>query len=392
MINCVQIYEKLNEILPIEKLEKVDVHGNEKFTIQRHVHTLLYAHLSESSSLREIGSKLKGDIEIQKYTGVISYSQLSRVNSSREADVFKSVFDEVYAKVVRSNGLVKIPLEYGKLKALDSTAISLCLKLFPWAVYRKNVGGVKIHTLYDALHGCPESIVLTDALTHDKTKMSDFITEPGITYLFDRAYLDYNEYDRYCSDGIYFVTRLKKNALIEVLSERAVPNGGNVLSDKTVILGGGTAKMTNPLRLIEVVDSSNGEIFHIVTNRFDLSAEDIADIYRLRWSIEVFFKWIKQHLKIKHFYGRTFNAVLIQIYCALILYCLLKIIHVQYCKKFNFLEMVRLIAACPWNTLDYLIQCLTPTRRTTSKRTKYADSLQGYKEILIEYELFDCFI
>ena len=129
--------------------------------------------------------------------------------------------------------------------------------------------------------------------------------------------------------------------------------------------------------------------FIIVTNRFDLSAEEISDIYRLRWSIETFFKWIKQHLVIKKFYSTSFNGILIQIYTALILYCLLKLIHILYCKKFDFLKMVRLISDGLFNTLEYLIQCLTPTKPPPiQKRFNWK---KEYLALLAEYNLTDDF-
>lgn len=269
------------------------------------------------------------------------------------------------------------------LKVLDSTAVQLCLKLFPWAKYRDKTGAIKIHTLYDMVSGCPESILLTDGLVHDKNKMSDFIVEPGVTYVFDRAYLDHEEFDKYCNSDIFFVTRLKKNAVFKIVEVHSMKEGSAALSDKTVILGSHNARMKNPVRIVEVIDSLSGEPFYIVTNRNDLTADEVSDIYRLRWSIEVFFKWIKQHLIIKKFYGTSPNAILTQIYCALILYCLLKLIHVLYCKKFDFLKMVRLIAGGLFNTLVYLIQCLTPTK-SSAKRRNQSKWQDDYKAVLIE--------
>ena len=267
----------------------------------------------------------------------------------------------MFAELNRHKGLKKIPLNYGILKVLDSTAVQVCLKLFPWAKYRDKTGAVKIHTLYDIVSDCPESIILTDGLVHDKKKMSDFIVESGVTYVFDRAYrlnfclfrpqtelcevqYDHEEFDRYCESGIFFVTRLKKNAIFKTVKVNPIKAESTVLSDKIAVLGSHNARMKNPVRIVGVIDSSNGEEFHIATNRFDLTAEEISDIYRLRWSIETFFKWVKQHLIIKKFYGTSFNAILTQIYCALILYCLLKLVHILYCQKFDFLKMVRLIA------------------------------------------------
>jgi hypothetical protein len=379
----------MQELLPREMFTKMEERS--KYTELRQLNTLIFAHLREKTGLRAIEAGLLSEQKLQEYTGVISYSQISRVNTGREPELFKRVFEAVFAKISSHHGLTNIPLNYGRLKALDSTAVQLCLKLFPWAKYRDKTGAVKIHTLYDLISGCPESIVLTDGLTHDKTQMSAFVGEPGVTYLFDRAYLDHKEFDKYCDDGIFFVSRLKKNAVFKVVGFTPVKEKSKVLSDKTVILGSHDARMKNKVRLVEVVDSSNGEVFYIVTNRFDLTAEEISDIYRLRWSIEIFFKWIKQHLKIKKFYSTSFNGILIQIYTALILYCLLKLIHILYCKKFDFLKMVRLISDGLFNTIDYLINCLTP-KKPPPKRERWShDWVKYYNDVLKEYNLSDVY-
>lgn len=397
MNNVLKIIEIMQEILPKKIVEEMTdkSKGEErvkKFTVLRHINTLMYAHLREKSGLREIASGITASEELQEYTGTISYSQISRVNASREVELFGKTFEAVCGKLMSMTPLGKIPGEYGVLKAVDSTLVKLCLSIYPWAKYRDTIGGVKIHTLYDILNGCPESVILTDGLTHDKTQMTKFINTPGVTYLFDRAYLDYGEFDRYCNEGIYFVSRLKKNAIITVLDERPLSDNGNILSEKTVILGGYSTKMSNSLILIEVVDLSSGESFDIVTNRADLTAKQIADIYRLRWEIETFFKWIKQHLKIKKFYGTSFNAILIQIFTALILYCILKIIHIRYCRKFAFLAMVRFIADSLFITVDYLVKCLTPAKTKTKPKRLRRNPLDGYKEVLLEYGIVDSFI
>jgi hypothetical protein len=397
MSNCITVFEAIQRLLPAKILEELanskdSAHGNEKFSLERHLYTLLYAQLKEKDDLRPIAASLKADRHLQKYTGTISYSQLSRVNAERDSDFFKRTFEAVYAKLMSSSASVGLPFDYGRLKVLDSTAIKLCLTLFPWAEYRKNSGAIKIHTLFDAIKGSPESIMLTPGIKHDRISMEKLITEPGVTYLFDRAYLDHELWDSYCEKGILFVSRLKSNAVFEVLEEYQVKQGGKILTHKKVILGSTNARMSNPVWLVEVIDSSNGEAFHIVTNRFDLSPEQIADVYRLRWSIELFFKWIKQHLKIKKFYGTSRNAVLIQIYSALILFCLLKLIHNTFCKKSNFTFMVRLIADGLWNTVEYLTQCLTPTKPPSTGKPKLVDWKPLYKLILEEYEETDPFI
>lgn len=367
MADCTTVFETLTGFLPKNILEKaIDEtdaeHGTKKFTVLRQLNTMMYAHLTGKTGLRDIEAGIVADKKLQGHTGTISFSQISRVNSDRDTDVFKMIFEATLAKLRKHNGFRIIPGSWGILKALDSTIIRLCTTLFPWADYRDKTAAVKVHTLYNVLLGCPENIVMTEGIIHDKEKMKTFITEPGITYLFDRAYIDYKEYDRYCKEGIFFISRLKKNAIVKALNESAVFKGSTVLSDKEVILGCQSTQMQHSVRIIQVVDSSNGEPFYIVTNRFDLMAEEIAQIYRLRWTIETFFKWIKQHLKIKKFFGTSFNAVLNQIYSALILFCLLKLMHILVDTHNDFLKMVRLLTNGLWNTVSQLQEDLTPKR------------------------------
>lgn len=392
MIDCTTVFDTLTGFLPMNIMEKVidqteAEHGTKKFTVLRQLNTMMYAHLTEKTSLRDIESGIIADKKLQEHTGTISFSQISRTNSDRDTEVFKKIFEATLAKLKKHHGMRIIPGSWGILKVLDSTIIRLCISLFPWAEYRDKTAAVKIHTLYDVLLGCPESIVMTEGIIHDKEKMKTFVKEPGITYLYDRAYLDYKEYDRYCEEGIFFISRLKKNAIIKVLNENAVSKGSPVLADKEVILGCQSTQMQHSLRIIQVIDSSNGELFYIVTNRFDLMAEEIAQIYRLRWTIETFFKWIKQHLRIKKFFGTSFNAVLNQVYSALILYCLLKLIHILVGAKYDFLKTVRLISNGLWNTLSQLHQDLAPKKPPSQIRRKRFNWKKEYETVLIWYQV-----
>lgn len=386
------VFEALKDLLPMKNLESIvedtnTDHGAKKFTALRHLYVLMYAHLKGKRSLRDIESAIEADHNLKKYTDTISYSQISRKNSDRDPKVFEQMFQAMVSQVTQCQGIRDIPSAWGDLKILDATLIRVCLSLFPWAHYRKAVGAVKMHTLIDLVSGCPEKIVVTEGKVHDRYKMDSFVTSPGITYIFDRGYTDYEEYDRLCMDDIFFISRLKKRALMEAVSESQVLGDSNVLSDKEVFLGGFYTRMKNPVRVIEVMDTSKGEPFSIVTNRFDLSAEEIAQIYRLRWRIELFFKWIKQHLKIKRFYGTSFNAVLNQIYAALILYCVLKLLHIKLNPKYSFLKMVRLTASGLWNPLTFLTETLKPTgSKSTLRRFNWK---RDYKKLVSEYGVKD---
>lgn len=376
MADCTTIFDALEGFLPLKLLEKaINETGadraTKKFTVLRQLNTMMYAQLTQEDCLRSITDSIASDKKLQKYTGTISYSQLSRKNSQRSPEVFKMIFGAISTKLIRHQAVNTVPGSWGTFKILDATLIHVCLSLFPWAYYRETKAAVKMHTLLDFGQNCPESVVVTDGITHDKSVMESFDLTPGFTYLFDRGYLKYKEFDRYCNDGIFFVTRLLKNAVMEIHCENTVPQGSPVISDKEVVLGTFYTKMKNPVRVIEVIDSGTGEPFSIVTNRFDLTAEEIAEIYRLRWKIELFFKWIKQHLKIKKFFGRSPNAVENQLYSALILYILLKLMHHLVGTKYDFLKLVRHISTNPWNTINGLIESLTNTKPPGQKRRRF---------------------
>ena len=382
------VFETLKGFLPMNILEKAIEetgadHGTKKFTVLRQLNTLMYAHLNSKDGLRHITTDMEIDEKLQKHTGTISPSQLSRKNSERDPQIFQLIFEAVLAKLKRHHGIRIIPGSWGTLKVLDSTLIKICLSLFPWATYRKTKAAVKMHTLYDISGGYPEEIQMTEGIIHDKDKMSTFLTVPGFTYLIDRGYVDYQEYDRCSREGIFFITRLKKNAVMEAISENTILRESPVLSDKEVILGGFYTRMQHSLRAVEVIDSSTGEPFFILTNRFDLTAEEIAEIYRLRWQIELFFKWIKQHLKIKKFYGTSYNAVLNQLYAALILFLLLKLLHILVGTKHDFLKLIRLTACGLWNTIDSLKDSLSAVKPPGSKLKRF-NWKREYASLLIQ--------
>lgn len=230
MADCTTVFETLTGFLPMNILEKAinqtgTEHGTKRFTVLRQLNTMMYAHHTQKESLRDISDGITVDKKLQKYTGTISTSQISRSNCDRDTDIFKIIFEATLAKVRKRHGIRQIPGSWGILKALDSTIIRLCISLFPWADYRDKTAAVKVHIVYDILLDCPESIVMTEDIIHDKEKMKAFVKEPGITYLFDQVYLDYREYDGYCEEVIKFVSRLKKKSVIKVLNENFICKG-----------------------------------------------------------------------------------------------------------------------------------------------------------------------
>jgi IS4 transposase len=214
------------------------------------------------------------------------------------------------------------------LYALDSTTIDLCLSLFPWARFRKHKAAVKMHTLLD-LHGnIPTFIRVTDGKVHDVNILDEFLPEAGAFYVMDRGYVDFERLYGFTLSSAFFVVRTKSNILLQRRYSHAVDKTTGVRSDHTVILTAiDSAKVyPDPLRRVSYLDVETRKRFKFLTNNFTLSALTIAKIYKCRWQVELFFKWIKQHLRIKAFYGTSENAVKTQIWIAVSIYVLVAII------------------------------------------------------------------
>lgn len=247
-------------------------------------------------------------------------STFSDANKSRPAAFFEDLFYEMYNLCILKAPKHKFKLNC-KIFSMDSTTISLCLSLFPWAHFRKKKGGVKIHTLLDHDGHIPAFAAISDAKTHD-SKMAKVLDLPkGSMVVFDRGYVGYSWFLDLCAKGISFVTRFKKNTKYKMLEHWEVEAGSGVTSDHIIEIT--TKNQTIQLRRVGYRDPASFDHYYFLTNNFTLDAKTIADLYKERWKIEIFFKEIKQFLKIKHFVGNSENAVRIQIFTALTIYLLL---------------------------------------------------------------------
>lgn len=356
MNNCTILLNKLLDVIDKDFLENtVNKYNSDykvhKLTTEVHLLYLLHYHLTEKDSLEDFVSELQSNPKLNQSLPLISKSQLSRKNESRDNRVFLEIFQHLFDKLQSQQGLRKTLKDIGTVKIIDSSTVSLCLSLFPWAEYRSSKGGVKLHTLYDLNTQSPENILVTNAVIHDKEVFDKLTFHNGVTYLFDRAYIEYQKFDKFIEDDIYFVTRAKSNTKIEIINTLNLTDKDkkeNILLDADIMLGDHTSKtrMKYQMRLVKVktIDRNNEEkIINILTNRFDLPAHVITQLYKERWQIELFFKWIKQHLKIKRFFGQNENAVLIQIYSAIILFLLLKLIQKESNFKGTLLKLTRMI-------------------------------------------------
>lgn len=290
--------------------------------------TLIFGQLSRSASLRDVVIALQAQGSKCYHLGVgkhVSRSNLAKANEQRDYHIFEEfayyMIEQAKQKFT-NNTLTTVDIY-----AFDSTTIDLCLTLFDWAKFRKAKGGIKVHTLFDIVTGIPTFVYITEAKVNDVNAMDEIPYQAGSFYIFDRGYNDFSRLFTIHKLGAIFIVRGKKNIKFKRISWRRRLQD-NVLSDSIIRFAGYYQEKDYPeeLRLIKYWDKENKREFIFLTNNFDLTGLEIAELYRQRWQIELFFKWMKSHLKIKHFYGTSFNAVKIQIYVAIITFCLVAII------------------------------------------------------------------
>jgi hypothetical protein len=260
--------------------------------------------------------------------GKVSRSTLADANEKRDW----RIYSDFALTLIHEARKLYIDDDFGlELKdtvyALDASTIDLCLSIFPWARFRKSKGAVKLHTLLDLRGDIPTFIWITDGKVHDVNVLDILVPEPGSIYLMDRAYLDFKRLYELHQCSAIFVTRTKTNTKLRRIYSHKVDKTTNVRCDQTVVLTGFYSKKDYPekLRRVKFFDAEKGRSFVFLTNQFMLPAHTIAELYRYRWRVEIFFKWIKQHLRIKSFYGTSQNAVKTQIWIAISTYVLVAI-------------------------------------------------------------------
>jgi hypothetical protein len=296
---------------------------------------MLFCHLAHADSLREICNGLACCMGKLAHLGVKNApnkSTLSYANQHRPAALYEDLFWSMLNRFREQGklGIRKHGFRFkNKLLSLDSTTISLCLSLFPWAKFRRAKGGVKAHVLLDHDDYMPSYVLITEAKRHDSKVLRLLRLAAESIIVMDRAYNDFKQFSIWISQGVYFVTRMKENTVYEVVEERSVPQNRNIVSDQIIRLTGDKAKANCPhlLRRIVVWDEDKKREIVLLTNHLTFGATTISNIYRERWQIELFFKALKQNLKVKTFVGISENALRIQIWTALIAMLLLKWLH-----------------------------------------------------------------
>ena len=331
------IFSQLTEFLPQREFRKCieRYRGNHKvqsFTCWDQFLCMAFAQLTYRESLRDIQACLRVSQRKLYHMGIrgkVSRNTLANANKVRDWRIYAD-FAQVLIKEARAlyadDGFA-VELD-NTVYALDASTIDLCLSLFPWAKFRKTKSAVKLHTLLDLRGNIPTLVIITDGKVHDVNILDGLVAEPGAIYIMDRGYLDFSRLYSMHQSLAFFVTRAKKNFNCRRLYSRPVDKSTGLQCDQKVMLNGYYARKDYPetLRRVRYFDSENNKRLVFLTNNFYLPALTIAELYRCRWQVELFFKWIKQHLRIKKFYGTSANAVKTQIWIAISVYVLVAII------------------------------------------------------------------
>ena len=317
------------------------------FTCWNQLAVMMFGQLSNRESLRDLVLATQAHANKAFHLGFGKYaskSTLADANTKRDYRIFEEFAYRVMAEAQKCRAVEIFKLG-GKVYAFDSTTIDLCLSVFEWALFRKKKGGVKIHTLYDIETQIPTFFHITPARLHDTKAMDAIPYEENSFYIFDRAYNDFGRLFTINSVGAYFVVRGKKNNDFRPMRwKRRLPSG--VLSDAIGYMDGQLtmSKYPEKIRRIIYLDSESDRKFIFFTNALDINSLKVAELYHNRWQIELFFKWLKQHLKIKKFWGETENAVRIQIYTAITTYCMIAIVQKKMSIERSIYEMLQLVS------------------------------------------------
>jgi hypothetical protein len=355
MHNPTTVLQQLLVLLPEQEFETfVGQHNADRYTKSfscwNQLTTMLYAQATEKDSLRDIEQGLSILDSTWQELGLKSASRstIAYANKKRPAQIYESLF---HALLRRYEGVLPNTKQFSfsnPLRAVDSSTVDLCLSLFPWAKFRTTKGAIKLHTSFDVRSQVPDVIVMTDGKVNDVTAIKEMDLSqfpPGTIFILDRGYVDYSLLQKIVNAGHHFVTRRKSNSKFECKGEHRPATAACVVKDERIALSSQKGRKSYPadLRLVTFINAETYHIYEFLTDMFHLSATNIAAIYKARWDIELFFKWIKQHLKIKTFFGTSRNAVLTQIWIAMIYYLLLRWLSAMIGSSHTILTLTRRI-------------------------------------------------
>lgn len=331
------IFAQLTDFLPRRVFDRlVDKYEGNKhvrsFTCWNQMLCMVFGQLTARDSMRDLMLSLEAHQPKYYHLGfgsTVSRRNFGTANERRNYRIFEEfayvLIEEARRSCYRDDFEIEVD---GNVYALDSTTIDLCLSIFWWAKFRKHKGGIKLHTLYDVKTSIPSFLYITNAIVHDVNIMDIIPYEEGSFYVADKGYTDFLRLYRIHTNGSFFVTRAKENLRFKRMYSRTMDKTTGVQSDHIGKLEVYKSKIEYPekLRRIKFYDAEHDKDLVFLTNNMDLKASEIAFLYKKRWEVELFFKWMKQHLKIKSFWGTTLNAVKIQMYCAVIAYCLVALV------------------------------------------------------------------
>lgn len=319
---------------------------------------MVFAQLTYRESLRDIEACLgavPGRLYHMGIRSAVSRSTLADANEKRNWRIYADFAQILIVEARRLYAGDSFGVELEEtVYALDSTTISLCLSLFPWAHFRRTKGAIKLHTLLDLRGSIPSFLRITEARSSDVSLLDDLLLEPGAIYVMDRGYVDFARLYNFTLAQATFVVRAKKNLRFKRRYSRAVDRTTGLICDQTIVLV--TARSAEgypePLRRVRVRNLETGKAITLLTNNFRLSAWEVAELYRCRWHVELFFKWIKQHLRIKAFYGTSDNAVRTQIWIAICSYVLVAILKKRLNSELSLYTMLQILSVSLFEKIE----------------------------------------
>jgi len=369
------IFSQIIDFLPQHEFRKCAqrYRGNykvQKFSCYNQFLCMSFAQLTYRESLRDIVACLRAMQPKLYHIGIrgsIARSTLARANENRDWRIYAD-FAQVLIHTARK---LYVDEDFGveldqTVYALDSSTVDLCLSLFPWARFRKHKGALKLHTLLDLRGNIPAFIRITDGKIHDVNILDEIVPEPGAFYIMDRAYLDFQRLFSLHRCLAFFITRAKRGFRFRRLYSHPIDKSNGLQCDQTIVLTGFYSSKNYPekLRRIRYRDPETDILFIFLTNNFILPALTITQLYKCRWQIELFFKWIKQHLRIKSFFGTSPNAVKTQIWIAISMYVLVAIMKKRLNLDMNLYTILQILSVTLFEKVP-LLQVLTETNYKT---------------------------
>jgi len=371
------VFSQLLDFLPKKQFDRCvrRYHGNHRiktFSCFDQYLCMAFAQITYRQSLRDIEICLRAMQPKLYHCGIrgnVSRTTLAKANENRDWRIYADIAQVLIRKARTLYANEDFGLQLNReVYALDSTTIDLCLSLFPWAKFRKHKAAVKVHTLMDLKGSIPTFIRITDGKVHDVNILDDLVLEPGAIYVMDRGYIDFARLYTFTQNLSTFVTRAKSNFDYRRLYYRKVDKTTGLRCDQTIMLNGFYVSQDYPavLRRIGYFDIETNKKFIFLTNNFTLAALTIAQLYKYRWRIEIFFKWIKQYLRIKTFFGTSTNAVKTQIWIAISIYVLVAIVKKELKIELSLSEILQIISIVLFEKVS-ITQVLTKTMSQNEK-------------------------